>query len=253
MELLLKVSGTSNAKLEIVQVAITGIIVEPFVNIQYVETAPADQLIPMPSRRSPAPCPDDSINKEQDYFGPLNVSSIPTYDPYGTLTGSKISPPSRNNSIPRKPLPYRRQQNASSETILRHGNVLEPAPNEAAASSAPPPLLDIKSAQVNNTVDKGHIPSALSIPTPPSQQRGHFLGRIVRLTDPGGSPTRKATVISSPSVSMSQVLILPRFFQNLKGLIHGEQTKILYRPLQACLGNRARMITSSSLRLKEAL
>lgn len=205
----------------------------------------------MPSRHSPAPCPYDNIVGQQDYFGPRNVSSIPTRNPYNILARSKTATPSRHNSIPRKPLPYRRQKNASSETILRHNNVLEPAPNEAATSSTPPSPAEVERVQVNDTVDNGGLLNTLPIPTP-SQQPNHFLGIVVRLTDPGGSHKRKALVISSPLVLMNQVLILPRFCQSLRAFVHGEQTKTLYRSLPACLGSRARMISWSPLLLKAA-
>lgn len=209
----------------------------------------------MPSGHNPAPYPDDNFPAPYNYFGTRDISSTVAHDPSNNLTESKTITPNRNNSIARKPLPFRRQQNASSETILRHSNVLEQAPNEVTTTLAPPSL-DIRSrppsVQVNHTADTGQSPRALPVSTPLPQQPQPFLGRIARLTEPGGSHTRKVIVISYHLVSMSQVPTLRRFFQSLKAFIHGDQIQIqiLKKCLPVYLGDRSTIISWSSLLLK---
>jgi hypothetical protein len=143
----------------------------------------------MPSGHNPRPCINDSAIEQRNYFGRQNAPSPPPGGTYNTPHAPKTRTPSRNNSIPRKPVPSRRQQNGSSDTILRHTTV--------PGSTSPP---DIKnhalSEQINCAEGNSRAMRTLAITTPPSPQACHFLGRIARLALPGGSRIREAIAIS---------------------------------------------------------
>lgn len=111
----------------------------------------------MPSGRDPAPYIRDSALEQKEFLNPRRISLGPHQYALGaTEPGSGT--PIRKNSIPRKPVPSRRQLDESSDTILRHSI----------------------------------IPDA---PTSP-QSHQHFLGRIARLAVSSSSRIREAIAIS---------------------------------------------------------
>jgi hypothetical protein len=179
-----------------------------------IETAFPDQLFPMPSGDNPTPYINHSAIEQQDYFGAQNTFSLPPVDSRSAPVGSKTGTPSRSNSILRKPVPSRRHQNGSTDTILHYSKVHESMLNKL----SPPSNVNSRplSKQGNHAEDSSHPLGVLPIPTPPPQQSQHFLGKIVRLAEAGGPRIRGAIAISYPLVSMSQVLTRPRLFQSLK-------------------------------------
>jgi hypothetical protein len=186
----------------------------------------------MPSGDNPTPYADNSIIEQQDYFGRQNLSSPPAPGHYNAPIELNTGVPSRNNSIPRKPVPPRRQNNDSSDTILHHDKALEPSPDKP-APSVPPSLSTVKNGPPSEQAN--HPPTALPEPTPASQQSQPFLDKVASLAEPGGPRIRDAIATSYLLVLMSQVPILPRLFQSLEDISHRGRTNTSNGSPPACL------------------
>jgi hypothetical protein len=240
------------------QSQLPGFVPRPFTNILHIETAPADRLFPMPSGDKPNPYTDNSIIEQQDYFGPKSVSYPPVRARYSDPEGPMAGTPNGINSIPRKSMPPRRQHNYSSETILHHNEALRSNLHKSSSSPIHPSPNGIKNGpskeQVNNVRNTGGSLTVLPVPSPPSHQPQHFLGKVGRLALPGGPRIREAIAISYLSPSTSQVPTLRRPVQSLRDISRGGRINILSESLPIYLIRlTSGSILSSSQPLKDAV
>jgi hypothetical protein len=179
----------------------------------------------MPSGDNPSPYTDNNIIEQQDYFGPKSVSSPHVMTRYNAPEGPKAGTPNPIKSIRRKSMQPCRQHNYSSETIVHHNEALQSNLHKSSYSPVHPSLSGTKNGpsrerqvdnvQVDSIKNTGGSLTALPVPSPPSQQPQHFLGKLVRLALSGGRGKREAIAISYLSPSTSQVPTLPRPVQSL--------------------------------------
>lgn len=194
--------------------------------------APAIQSFPMPSARNPAPYLNDNIAKQQDYFSTRTAFLTQIHNHNAAPLEGSARPPVRTISIPRKSLPSRRKQTDSSHTVLHHGKGLELAPNKIVLPPTSPLPSNLKSHLRSEGADTAMDISCSekAVPTSAafSQQTQPFLGKAILPTEPGGSRLGEVIVILYQLASMSQALILPRFFQSLEfvlGVRSGNHSK----------------------------
>jgi hypothetical protein len=159
--------------------------------IIFIEIISPDQLFPMPSGRNPTPYANNSTIEQHEFFRSRKIS--PPGNPPTSLAEPQIGAPRRQNSIPRKPVPSRRQQNESTDTILHHSIITD----SPLGTGAPPVTKDhALREQINHTGDSNRPMKTWPMPALPSPQARHFLGRIARLALPSGSQIKEAIAIS---------------------------------------------------------
>jgi hypothetical protein len=165
----------------------------------------------MPCAAEPTPYVNNTLLRQDDYFGHRVVSSPLLRQRSDQATDiSSFNSRSRTITTPRKPVgsPSHRCNEESSDTIVHNNSSITPVPIQPAPPHRP------QQPQISSFSDMGRaVLEQNSCHTPPEKQ-DPFLGKEALSSEPADPHERKATVISFRSASTRQVAIRPPLAQS---------------------------------------